>query len=235
MLGSRSRHPSVLASFAAMKPGGRTVFLAGGLLFLALGASMMVLKEDKQRTLSVPDSMEYRSLRAGLSLLHTGDIVLRTGRDITSYMFAQMNPEDKTYSHCGVAVVEHGVPWVYHSVGGGDNPDQRLRRDRADQWFSPAGNTDCLIVRFPFDSSQTIQLAEAVAAAWREGKKFDLDFDLDNDDRYYCSEMVYKMVNRVMGDTLFLRPRVLNGRRYAPVDQLFLHPLATRVWEVHYK
>src|SRR5690606_33196633 len=75
-----------------------------------------------------PDRVQHNRLRDScVQLLRTGDLALRTGNDITSRMFCEFNRIDKTYSHCGMVVVEHGYPFVYHSIGGEDNPDQRLR------------------------------------------------------------------------------------------------------------
>src|SRR5690349_1299140 len=53
--------------------------------------------------------------------LRTGDLALRTGADATSYLLRQMNLTDKSFSHCGIVLVEQGQPFVYHCIGGEDN------------------------------------------------------------------------------------------------------------------
>src|ERR1700722_15133814 len=83
-----------------------------------------------------------------VSMLRSGYIVLRTGLGADSYLLSQMNRKDKTYSHCGIVMIENGYPFVYHSIGGEDNPDERLRRDSASFFFSPLHNSGLAIVQY---------------------------------------------------------------------------------------
>src|ERR1700677_4723688 len=89
-----------------------------------------------------------------VSLLKSGCIVLRTGSGADSYLLAQMNRKDKTYSHCGIVMIEHGYPFVYHSIGGEDNPDERLRRDSASFFFSPLHNEGLAVVRYDYNEDR---------------------------------------------------------------------------------
>lgn len=169
------------------------------------------------------------------SLLQTGDLVLRSGADMTSYMLRQLNTRNKTYSHCGLVVVENGKAYIYHSIGGEENPDEKLRKDPAVRWFSPAGNMAIGIARFSFDSLQQKKLV-AILKQWHgEQKKFDMRFDLATDDRFYCSEMVYKAISGAVNDTTFLRPLTLFGYRFIAIDDLFLHPHADMICQLQYK
>src|SRR5438046_1469374 len=59
-------------------------------------------------------------------MVKQGDLIMRTGRDFTSETMRQLSAKDKTYSHCGIASVEHDSIFVYHSIGGEWNPDQKL-------------------------------------------------------------------------------------------------------------
>lgn len=175
-----------------------------------------------------------QKLDSVLKLLQTGDIVLRTGADMTSYMLRQLNLEDKTYSHCGLAVIEGGQPYIYHSIGGEDNPDEKLRRDPASGWFSPLNNLGIGIVRLPLDSASRRALA-AVLKSWHiEEKRFDMRFDLLTDDRMYCSEMVYKCINdAVYAD--YYQPVKLFGRYIMPIDYLYKDSRAIFICRLDYK
>src|SRR6185312_8879755 len=52
-------------------------------------------------------SASFDSIQLYKKLVKTGDIILRTGRDFTSETMRQLSSTDKTYSHCGIASIEH--------------------------------------------------------------------------------------------------------------------------------
>ena len=124
-------------------------------------------------------------------MLQSGDLVLRMGSDATSYIFSRFNSVDPTYSHCGIAWIEDGRPVIYHSIGGEDNPDEKLRREEVTQWFSPENNLRFAIVRYPLDSSQLADLHRFLRKKFEDSCRFDMDFDLSTDERMYCAELVY--------------------------------------------
>jgi hypothetical protein len=154
---------------------------------------------------------------------------------VTSYMLSQLNLHDKTYSHCGIVMVENGYPFVYHSIGGEDNPDEYLRRDSAAFWFSARHNLGYGIVRFGLAPPQLAACSSVVSRYYRQKKKFDLDFDLRTDDKLYCAEFAYKALNEALADSSFINPYTLFGYRYVAVDNLTLNPHARFICQIQYK
>jgi hypothetical protein len=172
---------------------------------------------------------------SAVSLLHTGDLVLRNGIDMTSDLLRQMNQTNKTYSHCGLVIMEHGYPFVYHSIGGEDNPDARLRRDSANFFFSPCNNLRFGIARFDVNDSIKERMKKIVWAYYRQRIPFDMDFDLKTDDKLYCAEFVYKTMNRATGDSLYILPTKVLGYTFAGIDNLFINRHTTIIWQVKFK
>jgi len=170
-----------------------------------------------------------------IRLLQTGDLVLRMGADVTSYMFSRMNQKEKIFSHCGLVVVEDGYPFVYHSIGGEDNPDAELRRDSANFWFSPANNLSFGIARFAWRPEQMERLLQVIYLFYAQKRKFDMKFDLRTDDRLYCAEFVYKAVNQAMEDPEFIKPSAVFGYQFVGVDNLYLNRHADFICRVQYK
>lgn len=170
-----------------------------------------------------------------INLLHSGDLVMRTGADAISYMLCQMNQENKTYSHCGLVMIENGYPFVYHSIGGEDNPDEVLRRDSAKFFFSPANNLGFGIARYDADSQHVARLHSVVQRLYREKHKFDLKFDLSTNDRFYCAEFVYKAMNEAMKDSRYIQPITRNGFTFVGVDNLFCNSHAKVICQIEYK
>jgi len=176
-----------------------------------------------------------RGVDTAVSLLRSGYIVLRTGLGADSYLLAQMNRKDKTYSHCGIVMVEHGYPFVYHSIGGEDNPDERLRRDSAKFFFSPLHNSGIAIVQYDYNESRVSALRRVVSDYYKARPKFDMHFDLKTDDALYCSEFVYKAINKTMKDSGYIRPTTVLGFTFVGIDDLFINSHAHIVWQLRYK
>ena len=81
-------------------------------------------------------------------MIHTGDMVLRTGNDFTSESLRSLNQRDQTYSHCGIVSIENDSLFVYHSLGGEWNPDQKIRRDLLEIFAEPYSNKGIGVYRF---------------------------------------------------------------------------------------
>ncbi len=181
------------------------------------------------------NKLNKHSVDTAISMLRQGYIVIRRGLGADSYMLAEMNRRDKTYSHCGIVMIENGYPFVYHSIGGEDNPDERLRRDSANFFFSPERNTHIGVVRYDFDSIAISSLRDIVTDIYKERPKFDLKFDLSTDERLYCSEFVYKAIARATRDTAYIPRSILLGKRIVGIDDLFMNDHATFIWQIKFK
>jgi hypothetical protein len=181
------------------------------------------------------DAWNKSAIDSCIKLLKQGDVVVRSGRDITSQMFMKFNQKDKTYSHCGIVMIENGYPFIYHAIGGEDNPDAKLRRDSASFWFSTVHNLGLGICRFDLTTQQHDSLTAVVKKFYKERRMFDMDFDLKTDDRLYCAEFVYKAMNKATGDNDYLKPVTLFGYRLIAVDNLYKNDHARLVCQVRYK
>ena len=175
------------------------------------------------------------AIDSALHLLRNGDLVLRTGADVISVMLRQMNLRDKTYSHCGIVMIEDGYPFIYHSIGGEDNPDERLRRDSAAFFFSPIYNERMGIARLDLTAEQIGQLDTIVRRYYTARIPFDLDFDMATDDKLYCAEFVYKAIHESTGDTSYFDQSHLLDRSYVGVDNLTDRRHAKIICDVRYK
>lgn len=195
-------------------------------------AAIEHINHDKARA----DKPENRQMAdSAVKMLRTGDLLMRTGNDVTSYMLSQINQKDKTYSHCGLVVVENGYPFVYHSIGGEDNPDERMRRDSASKFVTPYHNLGFGIARFNFSDSAATALQTIVAELYKKRPLFDMDFDLKTEDKLYCAEFIYKAITRATSDPDYIKTTSVVGYRFVGIDDLFLSEHAKTVWQVRYK
>lgn len=168
-------------------------------------------------------------------LLHPGDLVLRNGTDATSQATRKFNRKDTSFSHCGIIDVAGDTVWVYHAIGGSYNPSQTLKKELLDS-FSKPGETDRIAVyRYALAREEQQLLMATVQAHYKNGLPFDLFFNFDTNDRMYCSEFVFKCVNKSMHGRL--SPVVLRQRPpvYISIDDLFLNEWALPVKKINYK
>lgn len=177
--------------------------------------------------------LREKSMKA-IALLRTGDVVLRCGRGPDSYLLANLNQRDKNWSHCGIVVIENGKPFVYHSMGGEDNPGLRLMREPAFLFMTPLYNKGIGIVRYDA-SIDTSCLVNVIHAYYRKRPLFDMQFDLATDDKLYCSEFVYKSLMHSTTDSALMTLSTAMGRKYVGIDDLFLNRHARVIWKVMLK
>ena len=216
--------------------------LLGVLLLLSGVVARGIISGIRERSAINSNNLSREAFRQNkhtidsvVALLKTGNLVLRSGLGADSYLLSRMNRKDKSYSHCGIVITEGGYPFVYHSIGGEDNPDQRLRRDSADVFFSPLNNDGIAVVSYGLDSSKTDSLKSVVVQFYRDRPKFDIKFDLRTNDALYCSEFVYKAFNKALNDTGFIRPSYVRGYSYVGTDDLFLNGHARFVCRIKFK
>lgn len=163
---------------------------------------LFLLYACQQRTAPVPPTdpavlaADYRIIDSVKPLIHSGDVIFRNGNDEVSRAARSMNRKDTSFSHCGLVQIEHDSIFVYHAIGGIYNPDQRLRRDPIDSFCTPAENNAFGVYRYNLTPEQEFKLAAVVKAQYKAGLKFDLYFNFLTDDVMYCSEFVFKSLNR---------------------------------------
>lgn len=206
------------------------------LLYLFLLSTVFLLDDKgekrqvdsrKAKSVAIIDSCE--------TLIIEGDIMLRSGNDFISTALAELNVRDKTYSHCGIVLKgANGELLVAHSIGGEDNPDQQLIIEPIKSWLNPDNIDGFGVVRYDMDSEQVSNLKLIIAEQYAQPVRFDMDFDLETDDRLYCSEFVSKALLHVLKDSLVYHIDTLYSKPIIGVDNLFLNSKARFICKVRF-
>jgi hypothetical protein len=181
------------------------------------------------------EAADAAKIAYGKSLLKDGDLVVRTGNDFISLTLRQFSMQDRTYSHCGLVRIEQGRIFVYHAIGGEDNPDARLRRDSFSEFCNPAHNLGFGIFRYRFSSTEVSRLDSIVEQFYRDKPRFDLKFDLTTDSSLYCAEFIYKAVNRATHRAHFIPTSRIGEFQYVAIDNLYLNSHCRPVYQALFK
>ncbi|GHU11374.1 hypothetical protein FACS1894151_11040 [Spirochaetia bacterium] len=123
--------------------------------------------------------------------LEDGDVLCRLGDRIWSQYFREISPHDKRFSHLGIVRVVEGTYTVINAEGlaveGKDFVNETSLQDFLDS------ATEIGVYRLR-DGAAT---ALSAAALEFIGRPFDWSFDMDSDDRLYCTELLYAVLKRV--------------------------------------
>ncbi|HOZ97771.1 MAG TPA: YiiX/YebB-like N1pC/P60 family cysteine hydrolase [Niabella sp.] len=162
-------------------------------------------------------------------LLQDGDIIFRNGKDAVSEAARGFNRKDKSYSHCGIIQIENDSVFVYHAIGGVYNPSQKLLRQTLEAFCNPEEVDKVAVYRYKLNLVQQKFLKNIIDEYYSSGLPFDMFFNFSTDDKMYCSEFVYKSLNRAMDNTLKKHLHNLALPLYVSIDDLYLNGTAQMV------
>ncbi len=207
-------------------------------LYCCLCFFIFSCQENTSKNISVDKRKSERSQQSILSAIKyikSGDIITRTGNDFTSESLRSLNQRNKTYSHCGIASIENDTVFIYHSIGGDWNPDQKLKRELFELFSNPKENRGFGIFRYRLDSITEINLMDTVHLYYKEMISFDMDFDLKTDHKMYCAEFVGKCLEKASDKKIKIPHSFLKNFEFIGVDDIIMHSNCEKIMEIVYK
>jgi len=167
--------------------------------------------------------------------IQNGDIITRTGNDFTSENLRLMNIRDKTYSHCGIAFIEHDTTFVFHAIGGDFNPNQALKKETFKTFVNPLENRGFGIYRFN-QTEKEYKLLKWICDEFYQIKlPFDMDFDLKTNDKMYCAEFVGKSLELASDQNLKINRSKIQSFEFIGVDDIMLHNECHKITSLVFK
>lgn len=140
---------------------------------------------------------------------HDGDLIFQSSNSGQSH--AVQLATHSVYTHCGILFQEEGHWMVYEAV-------QPVQKVRLEQW-TEAGNNGFYIIRRlrNADSVLTAPVVQAMkkAAVNRLGRDYDIYFNWD-EERLYCSELVWKVYQEGAGIEVGVRKQLRDYDLTAP-------------------
>jgi len=169
------------------------------------------------------------------SIVMDGDLVVRSGADAISALFIKANSHDKSYSHAGIVFIENGYPMVYDAIATAENPHAEVSRDSLKNFINPFNNTGYAVYRYQLNKPEIRKFHEVMMGYYRDRIKFDAHFDLETDSLLYCSEIVYKALNKVTNQNKYLNTTKAGAFEYVAIDDLYLKKGIKMICKIIYK
>ena len=213
-------------------------WLVSCLLFFAVActrpaASTLPMYDDPAYELE-DLTVQFSAIQQAKKQVKNGDLVLRTGRDFTSDIMRRMSEHDKRYSHAGIASWENDSLFVYHALGGEWNPDQTIRRDTFGFFCNPYENSGFAVYRYAVANPMKENFVRIARRYFEQKVRFDMQFDLETNDRMYCSEFVYKTIRSAGDDSLQLNTTTTGKWKYVTIENLAYSDKAEEVLNVRF-
>jgi len=195
------------------------------------------------------DVVNKEMISAAENTIHTGDVIMRSGKDFTSYRIRELSDKDKTYSHAGIAYVTDTNVYIYHICPPDldeSKADTIMRFETLEQFVKPSKCFGFGIVRYKLNEDEINKSIVYLDSLKKKKTTFDYLFDLTNSDKMYCSEMIdntfrYATTGRIkLERKYFTRIQSARAARYfhasikevmkrefIPIDNIHINPYCT--------
>jgi hypothetical protein len=164
-----------------------------------------------------------------------GDIVFRLGHGFISESMRKLSLKDPKYSHAGIISMENGKAVVYHLLGG-ESSASIIQKELLENFCSPAEAASFAVYRPSLNQAQIKSVDSLNQFYFRTKLKYDSRFDLTTDSAMYCTEYVYKVLNRATGkNNILISSSMLSGHRYIACDDIYLNTTIQKVFSFNYE
>lgn len=150
--------------------------------------------------------------------LQPGDIIIRKGAGALSYQLMEVSGEN--YSHCGVVVFDKGQPAIIQSIAKSDhNERDGVQLSSVHDFVKYTADSMLYICRPIVDSSKNALIAQRAFFYLGQSIPFDNRFDLTDETKFYCSELIIHIFLDVFGEPILeIRPQ---HKTYVPLFASF--------------
>lgn len=145
------------------------------------------------RSAKAPDTVPVIPIEASdvIPYLQDGDIILRQGDAVWSAAFSDLSLTDKRFSHLGIVRIRENELSIINSVGSILNSRKGVESVSLEKFLGSAMSVGI----FRTKNVDGFQISETAISLL--GRPFDWDFDLDDDSKIYCTELLYVILKSI--------------------------------------
>ena len=123
--------------------------------------------------------------------IRNGDVICRQGDRVWSLAFKEFSPNDKRFSHLGIVLMEDDAVFVIHAEWSKGKDNDKVRKVPLDDFLQHAQSIG--IYRNKAIEGKII----ADTALQYINRPFDWDFDMNDESKLYCSELLYVIMKSI--------------------------------------
>jgi hypothetical protein len=156
--------------------------------------------------ITMPRGKPLKPRQSGMiaSVVKEGDIICRLGDRLWSGYFRDVSLTDKRYSHVGIVHINNGTVTVINAEGGTEQGRNFVNESALGDFLSVARTAGVYRIK----STEGDQIS-ALAMEYM-GVPFDWQFDMRDESKLYCTELVYVVLKRLLPE-LQLRTVYIKG------------------------
>ncbi|MEO8763340.1 MAG: YiiX/YebB-like N1pC/P60 family cysteine hydrolase [Ginsengibacter sp.] len=201
----------------------------------------------KDATVATPHSSTNHLPDSIRNICEPGDLLLRLGNDFISDRIRFLSIKDHSYSHAGIVVMRNNKKMVCHIYPEDfSTPADTVRYDPVDSFLNVKMNLKCALYRYDLSGSEKVNLELALNKFHDQKVHFDEVYELQTNNRLYCSEMIYKALKSATRNRIVIEPslipenmqhivtdyfrkyspdkKVISTRSFIPIDNLYMNP-----------
>lgn len=175
--------------------------LSTGIFLLSCTNETQQTEKDREAVSFVHEY--YKSIPFEYSILEPGDFILRKGRGMVSDYIVGVLNEEIPVSHCGILVESDGEWNVVHAISK-DGPDNSgVIEESLLTFIRESLEGTLVIVRLKAEEDLRLSISEQARELATLNIPFDYSFNIEDNERMYCTEVVWSITTKVLGTDLF--------------------------------
>jgi hypothetical protein len=158
-----------------------------------------------------------------IKLAQRGDLVLRMGDDFISQVLADIAPKEKRFSHAGIIEMVDGKPFVYNINPKSTNfiNDDTIRLEPIDSFINPLKNKEFGLFRYKLSNAGIDSFIQTIQSFQKQQVRFDMRFDIHDDDKQYCTELIAKCLEKSTQNRIFINRYIIDSTKVVGVKRFF--------------
>jgi len=185
--------------------------LVGVFVISCITIIVIIVQQRRQR--SIFQNVQYIQEDTILSCIKDGDIICRLGDRIWSMYFKELSPHDKRFSHLGIIRIRNNTVSVINAEGLANEGKDFVNEVSLKEFLKSAQKIGIYRLR-------TIE-GEVVSDTALEyiGLPFDWQFNMEDNSKLYCTELLYVILKRIDLDIVLNKVFIKEiGKNIIPLD-----------------
>ena len=171
---------------------------------------------------SCSENKEFTPISADTNLFENGDIICRLGNGFFSNRFRDYADSEKTYSHVGIIEKANDSLFVIHAEANEFTGVGFVKREEIHSFLKEVKSWG--LFRIDADFADIESFIFNAKDYYVKKTPFDMDFDLNKDDKVYCTELIALCFNKSFKD-IDIQPNLfLKNKIYYSVSDIYKHP-----------